>query len=254
MPISAFWRVYRASSAAPLLLALASLWVQPEVSGFAEIREPITDQAVQGVVSLVGTATHPSFESYRLEFGYDPDPTDTWFPIGEPISTPVRDGRLAIWDTSRVSDGVYRIRLTVQLESEQTLVATVSGIRVRNYTPTEVPATPPTAAAAAQVEPTIAVSAEPLAAAPEAAPDQRPRAAPPNAVAEGPTADQPAQSAPPDPFAEALTVGVAGALAIMATLAGYLWLAPRARSYAAYLKTRRLHRRVERERGGGRRA
>lgn len=56
-----------------------------------------------------------------------------------------------------------------------------------------------------------------------------------------------------DPFLQALTAGLALGLTATAALAAYSWLAPRLRSYAAHLKARRLHRRVERQRRSGRR-
>jgi hypothetical protein len=204
---------------------LALAFVLADVPGFAEIRQPSAGQSVSGVVSIVGTASHPAFESYELAFGFDPDPTDTWFAIGEALDTPVIDGRLAIWDSSGISDGAYRIRLLVHLQGQDPLEAIVSGIQVRNYTPTEVPA-----AAAA-------VAATPIAA------GELPQAA--AAVEDRVT--------PPDPFDRALARGIGLGAGLLLAFALYAVLAPRLRNYAAYVKTRRLHGRVERMRGGGRR-
>lgn len=205
------------------MLAIALLLA--DVPGFAEIRQPSAGQSVSGVVSIVGTASHPAFESYELAFGFDPDPTQTWFAIGEALDTPVIDGRLAIWDTSGISDGSYRIRLLVHLQGQGPLEAIVGGIQVRNYTPTEVPV------AAAVVAPTLAPAGEL---------PQDP------AIVEG-------QLPPPDPFARSLARGVGLGVGLLLAFALYAVLAPRLRNYAAYTKARRLHGRVERMRGGGRR-
>lgn len=207
------------------LLVLSSivgaLLTAADVPGFAEIRQPASGQAVSGVVSIAGTATHPGFESYELAFSYDPNPTGTWFSIGEAIDTPVIDGRLAIWDTSGISDGSYQIRLTVNLGDQEPLTATVSGIQVLSGAI----ATP------------------------------EPQAAAPLAPTAGPTADVPLEAAqavspaaPVDPFRRALMLGIVTGAALVAVVATYAWLAPRVRAYSGYLKTRRLHRRVERDR------
>lgn len=227
MPISAVCRVRTRGSrpGSQLSAALAFLLIILEVPGFAEISQPSAGQSVVGVVSITGTAAHPAFEAYELAFGYDADPTDTWFPIGEQFITPVSDGRLAIWDTSGISDGAYRIRLTVRLKDQEPLVTVVTGIRVLNYTPTEVPAAP--VQAAPTVQPTL--------------------------VAPLVTAAVP-RPIPADPYPAALATGVAIAVGLFAALAAYAWLSPRLRSYAAHLKTRQLHRRVDRERSGARRS
>jgi hypothetical protein len=188
--------------------------VESEVPGFAEIVAPMEGQALQGIVTIRGTASHPAFAAYELAFGLDPDPTDTWFPLTEPVDTAVVDGRLAIWDTGPISDGDYRLRLRVVLRSGTPLVAMVEDLRVRNYTPTEVPV------GQAQIEPT-----------PE-----------PTAVeavgAELPTQAEPAR---PDRFRSALTAGAAIGTLVPAVLALYVWLAPRARAYRGFLRMRRLH-------------
>jgi len=192
---------------------------QIEVPGFAEIVQPGEGQVLQGIVTISGTATHPAFEAFELAFGLDPNPTETWFPLGEAVDTPVVDGRLAIWDTGPISDGNYQLRLQVQIEGGEPLVAIVRGLRVRNYTPTEQPVGLAGLPATAEPEPT-----QP---APEAEPER-------------PTVTR------PDLFRTALTVGVVGGVTIPAFLALYQLFAPRARAYSGFLRMRRLHRRTGR--------
>ena len=195
---------------------------QLDVPGFAEITTPAPQQTVHGIVSIIGTANHPAFVAYELGFSFDPDPTDTWFAIGEPIDTPVLDGRLGIWDTVGISDGNYRLRLTVRLNSAEPLVAIVDNVRIRNYTATETPSAPPT------VQPTI-----------EPTVTQVPSSA---------ASDSDEQGQGSSRFVSSLTIGVMGALSAMLALAVYLQLSPRIRSYAAHLRMRQLHRRQDRTR------
>lgn len=192
---------------------------QIEVPGFAEIVQPAEGQTLQGIVTISGTATHPAFEAFDLAFSLDPDPTETWFPLAEAVDTPVVDGRLAIWDTGPISDGNYRLRLQVQIEGGEPLLAIVRALRVRNYTPTELPVglagLPPT------VEPEAtraALTLEP---------------------------DRPAETRP-DLFRTALTVGAVAGVTIPIFLALYQLCAPRARAYSGFLRMRRLHRRTGR--------
>jgi len=126
-------------------LLLLSLWALPatgpfaQAPGFAEITRPVAGEAVQGVVTLEGTANHPAFDHFDLAFAYDIDPTETWFPIVDEGRSRVVEGRLAVWDTNGISDGEYRLRLRVWPAEGEPLVTIVRGVRVRNYTRTETP-------------------------------------------------------------------------------------------------------------------
>jgi len=192
---------------------------QIEVPGFAEIVQPAEGQALQGIVTIRGTAAHPAFEAFDLAFSLDPDPTETWFPLGEPLDTPVVDGRLAIWDTGPISDGNYRLRLQVQIEGGAPLIAIVRDLQVRNYTPTEPPLGPAGLPAMVEPEPTQpALAVEP---------------------------ETPAETRP-DLFKSALTVGAVAGLTIPVFLAVYQLCAPRVRAHSGYLRMRRLHRRTGR--------
>jgi hypothetical protein len=196
-----------------------------QVPGFAEITEPGEGQSVSGIVTVFGTASHPAFQSFDLAFSFDPDPTDTWFPMGEALDTPVVDGRLAIWDTTQITDGIYRLRLRVNIEGSPPFETVVSDIRVRNYTPTETP--PPEAVIAEPTE----EAATPV----------------PVLELELETPDE-----TPNRFSVALRVGVFLGLFLMLATAAYARLAPRVRSYSGYLRMRQLHQRQERARQRGR--
>ena len=111
-----------------------------QAPGYADITHPQQGEAIFGLVTIEGSAAHPSFAYYELYFAYQPNPSDTWFPIMQPIQTPVTDGRLGIWDTTGITDGDYQLRLIVWLETGNSLEAIVSDLRIRNTTPTETPA------------------------------------------------------------------------------------------------------------------
>jgi hypothetical protein len=108
-----------------------------QAPGYADIATPAEGQAVQGLLTIEGSASHPFFEAYDLAFAYQNDPTETWFVISDPVTQPVTNGPLALWDTSGLTDGNYRLRLRVYLSNGNRLQVIVGNLRVRNYTAIE---------------------------------------------------------------------------------------------------------------------
>ena len=76
------------------------------------IASPAAGQAVQGQVTIRGTANINAFQFYKLEYGQGEEP-QRWNSIGEIQRAPVVDGVLGTWDTTGFPAGVYRLRLTV---------------------------------------------------------------------------------------------------------------------------------------------
>jgi len=72
------------------------------------IHSPGPGAVVGGLVSVLGTAEVPDMESYQLSFGPGAEPAQ-WIPIGQARNDAVRDGRLALWDTTGIPDGSYTL-------------------------------------------------------------------------------------------------------------------------------------------------
>ena len=109
------------------------------------ISEPSGGDALQGLIIIQGNSAVDGYQSSSVAFSYTNDPTGTWFLITE-STTAVSNGALATWDTAKISDGAYNLRLLV-MKTDGTQVTTfANGLRVRNYSPieTDTPA-PPTA-------------------------------------------------------------------------------------------------------------
>lgn len=100
------------------------------------IDSPRPGEALQGQVVIKGTTQVDGFQSYDISFGYQHDTTSTWFPIAQGKEA-LKDGALATWDTTTISDGVYKLRVVVYLSDGRAVQSVVSGLRVRNYTPVE---------------------------------------------------------------------------------------------------------------------
>jgi hypothetical protein len=109
----------------------------------AEIVRPAENETVQGVITLVGTAVDPAFQSYVLEIAPDPSARDfDWPNLQSPVTQQVRDGVIGQWDTSGVPDGRYFIRLvmTVGEGADQTLIVSDEvRVTVANSTATPLP-------------------------------------------------------------------------------------------------------------------
>lgn len=113
------------------------------------IQSPLPGQALQGIVVIRGATEVQGFHSARLEFAYSENPTKTWFLIQE-FTEPVT-GELFQWDTSTITDGIYDLRLSVTLADGKQSKVTLTGLRVRNYTPIETDTPTPELPTATQV-------------------------------------------------------------------------------------------------------
>lgn len=100
------------------------------------ILAPGPGEALQGLVTLTGTTDVPGFVRIELAFAYQSDTTGTWFLLQQ-SDTRIKDGTLATWDTTTITDGTYRLRMRVFLQDGQVLEDTIDGLRVRNYTTVE---------------------------------------------------------------------------------------------------------------------
>ncbi len=109
------------------------------------ILSPLPGQPLQGTVAIVINTNIPDFASAELSFAYAKHPLDTWFLLYE-SNQPVADAAVMQWDTNAISDGDYRLRLTVELTDGSQRTVEVTNLRVRNYSPIETntptPATP----------------------------------------------------------------------------------------------------------------
>jgi hypothetical protein len=121
---------------AAALVSAGSGMAQSAEDSAVKLSSPLNGEALQGVVAVRGSSEAAGFRVAEIAFAYQSDPTGTWFLIQQ-SSTPVSDGALASWDTTTITDGVYKLRIQVFLEDGRVLESTVSGLRVRNYTPIE---------------------------------------------------------------------------------------------------------------------
>ena len=103
------------------------------------ILSPVPGNIVAGNVQMLGSAIHPQFLQYQVEFGPDPNPNNLWFPATSAVPTPILNGLLGIWNTTTVQDGRYQLRLRVYLRDGTLLTTVINNITVQNRVNTPVP-------------------------------------------------------------------------------------------------------------------
>ncbi len=150
----AYKRVWRGVLAAALVAAVqwAGAMVALGQEAVARISSPQPGAVVHGTVLITGTAIHPRFSFYKVE--YAAEPSANWVVIGDLVRTQVQDGVLLQWDTRAVPDGSYSLRLVVVDETGNYIEAVVRQIAVQNAAPlpTETPTPTETATPTPPVE------------------------------------------------------------------------------------------------------
>ncbi len=107
----------------------------------ARLASPDLFAYVRGQVAIQGTASGQDFAWYALHIGEGLNP-ERWEAIGARGLEPVENGRLALWDTRSLEDGLYALRLQV-VRQDDSLSTTAILLTVDN-TPPEVRLLSPT--------------------------------------------------------------------------------------------------------------
>ena len=105
------------------------------------ILSPQPGDVLRGQVEIVGNMDIPDFASAELAFSYASNPADSWFTIqtfSQPAQSPI-----AVWDTTKLTDGDYTLHLRVVLQDGSSQDVVVSDLKIRNDEP--LPVESPTA-------------------------------------------------------------------------------------------------------------
>ena len=105
-----------------------------------EITSPELGAEIRGLTPIMGSASLPDFQYYKVEFGVGPSPSQ-WAVVGALHQAPIVNGQLEVWDTTALPDGVYSIRLRVVKKDGNYDEFVVRQMAIGNTkpTPTEVP-------------------------------------------------------------------------------------------------------------------
>lgn len=108
--------------------------MRPLAENEVKLIDPSDNDILQGTITIRGNTDVVGFKSYVLEFAHENGTNETtWFLIAE-SEEKISDGLLATWDTQQITDGDYRLRLTVYMDDDKPEYDTVTDLKVRNYT------------------------------------------------------------------------------------------------------------------------
>ncbi len=107
-----------------------------QITEHPQVVSPKPGDVLVGKVNITGSTDVLDFQSAEVSFRYEGDTGDTWYLIQQ-SSDPVKDGALAVWDTSTIADGSYRLRVSVILSDNRTAEVVIPNLRVRNYSTVE---------------------------------------------------------------------------------------------------------------------
>lgn len=135
-PTSALQPSPRAVEAAPVFIPPTAIprSSSPSLPAIVTIVDPAPNAVIQGSTAIFGSAIHPGFRQYRLEYASQPNPQNMWYPVTGAIQAPAVSAILGVWNTSSgsVPDGMYQLRLSVYLLNGGLRTARVTNIQVRN--------------------------------------------------------------------------------------------------------------------------
>ena len=107
---------------------------RPFAENEVKLINPSDGDVLRGTITIRGNTDVVGFQSYRLEFAYEHGTNDTtWFLIAE-SEEKIAEGVLATWDTQEITDGDYRMRLTVMMDDDKPEYDIATELKVRNYT------------------------------------------------------------------------------------------------------------------------
>lgn len=147
-----------------LILMLLSMSLTAQAQTATPTVEPVNPNAnvswpppvyvLRGQFTLRGSANLPNMSNYFIEFRpLNPDATVAdeaalWTPATLPSTAAVQDDVLGVWNTASALDGLYELRLTINVAGSTPTYIRVAPLRVENVPPpfaaTEVPQIQPT--------------------------------------------------------------------------------------------------------------
>ncbi len=95
------------------------------------ITSPQTGETLRGQIQILGSIDYPTFASAELSFAFASDLADNWFSI-QTFSQPITDSALAVWDTTSITDGDYKLRLRITLQDGTFIDSIITDLKIRN--------------------------------------------------------------------------------------------------------------------------
>jgi hypothetical protein len=99
----------------------------------SSISYPEAGSSIQGIVEIQGTITLENLDRAEISYSYSDSSNPNWFIIYQGLE-PVQKGIITRWDTTTITDGTYKIRLSLYLKDGTVVEQIIDPVYVRNYT------------------------------------------------------------------------------------------------------------------------
>jgi uncharacterized protein YgiM (DUF1202 family) len=146
-----------------------------DIDATANLSWPPPVYTLRGEIDIRGSANAENMTNYFIEFrplvpGLTPEEIEEddspWFPATLPSTERVTDDILGTWNTETAPDGIYEMRLVVNINRAEPVYFRVSPVRIENDPPDfvvidedlDAPATPTPGVSTPRPRPTLAVS------------------------------------------------------------------------------------------------
>lgn len=129
-------------------LMLPVLLVFPSVNQITPglyVLSPTDGQVVAGTVEVKGSVPDEDFDYAEVSYAFSNESVSNWFLITR-LNQTVHDATLTLWDTTTITDGTYKLKVSVHRRNGSVSELVIEDIRVGNYTHYDI--STPTATAA----------------------------------------------------------------------------------------------------------
>jgi hypothetical protein len=116
------------------------------------VLSPTDNQIVSGTVEVKGSVPDDGFDYAEVSYAFSDETVSNWFLISR-LDQTIHDATLALWDTTTITDGIYKLKVSVHRKNGSVSELVIEDIRVGNYTHYDLPTATATSAAAVSETP-----------------------------------------------------------------------------------------------------
>jgi hypothetical protein len=143
----------------PLLLIFPSV---NQITPGLYVLSPTDGQIVAGTVEVKGSVPDDDFDYAEVSYAFSDETVTNWFLIAR-LDQTVHDATLAAWDTTTITDGIYKLKVSVYRKNGTVNEVMIENLRVGNYTHYDLPTVTATSASAIAETPIAGKTLEPTA-------------------------------------------------------------------------------------------
>jgi hypothetical protein len=124
------------------------------------VLNPSDGQLVAGTVEIKGSVPDDDFDYAEVSYAFSDENVSNWFLISK-LDQTVHDATLALWDTTTITDGTYKLKVSVHRKNGTVNEIIIENLKVGNYTHYDIPTATLTSASVQVETPSAGVTLEP---------------------------------------------------------------------------------------------